>query len=265
MAGLLIQAPNYAYPAISVAANVSGIALRRCWLNAAGGSYNGASTCLLLDASSGAIAEECLLSSNPQYYGGSYAVKAPSSCSFAALNSIFRNVGYQNSPYFVHSSNANSNLSLQNCCFLDSNVPLYGSANWSVDHCIFWGTSSWDGGTSGTVLASYNAITSDMTQFPGSNNITITSSPFVNYSSPFGCEDNVHLSQTSGLIDAGDPNAPNDRDGSRRDPGIYGGPLPYVDSGAPDFPFVTNFFVSPNAPQNGVLEIRTTGRVGRGN
>jgi len=78
------------------------------------------------------------------------------------------------------------------------------------------------------------------------------------------CTEDLHLTQASGLINAGNPNAAVDRDGSVRDLGVYGGPMYYEVTGAVDFPFVTFFTATPTVPQGGILELRSTGRVGRG-
>lgn len=163
------------------------------------------------------------------------------------------------------SSGGVMNISVINCFLFGGDLPGAIGSNWTIDHCIFWG-SSWSGSMYGNVTASYNVITDVMTNFPGTNNTVISTHPFASFDGSYQpcSSDDLHLSPASGLIDTGDPNAPNDRDNTRRDPGIYGGPNEFVDNGAPEYPFVTFMLVPPSIPQNGPFEIRTSGRVGRG-
>jgi hypothetical protein len=83
---------------------------------------------------------------------------------------------------------------------------------------------------------------------------------------PYGllCQSDYHLAAGSQLQDAGDPITPPDLDGSRADIGVYGGQTPFVYFGLPDIPFVTGLEVPASVPQNGVLHIGSTGRVGEG-
>jgi hypothetical protein len=247
---------------VNITSGVTGVLFRRCliyWYY----NYGSGVAVVQVGSSASVQLEECgiLLSGNYAFTGvkiiGSGSTATLLNCLFAVLT------GANHSAVLVPAS---SSAVLTNCVFISYNTVLTGTGgNWIIDHNIFWNTS-WNGTMNvASVVASYNAITSSMTSFPGTDNITITSSPFVNWVTPIvWCDEDVHLTPESGLIDAGNPDAPNDRDGSRRDIGAYGGPLSYEPTGAPDFPFVTMFRASHNVPQNGVLEIRATGRVGRG-
>jgi hypothetical protein len=195
-----------------------------------------------------------------------------SDCLFLnAANSFVtcHNVTFVNCSQGIDSYDLSSIIQLENCCFLAVTTPLVDTGNWSISNTIFWDCAYWSGAVSGYVLTSYNARTGFMTSFPflAGQDTTILTNPFVGYNDSQDwqrCTSNVNLPSGSGLINRGDPNAAPDRDGSRRDLGIYGGPTPFIDTGAPDFPFVTQYFVPSTVPQNGILEIRSTGRVGQG-
>lgn len=156
---------------------------------------------------------------------------------------------------------------IRNCSIYGVVPEFDGTANWTIDHCIFGNIQgSGFGALSGTWQTGYNAYPANMANFPSSpaTDTLIADNPWVapGYSP---CNSDWHLLPESGLIDRGDPNFAPDRDGSRRDLGVYGGSTPYVPDMTPAFPFVTSFSVPIAVPQNGVLEIRSTGRVGQGN
>jgi len=122
-----------------------------------------------------------------------------------------------------------------------------------------WGT--YPGGGTGW---SYNASTTITPQ--GSNTLLLANDPFVNYDETanyiYGNSD-LHLANGSPCIDAGDP-AILDLDGSRSDMGIYGGPTPHVDGGAPNYPFTIAFDVPSSMTAGQQLPIQATGRIGAG-
>ncbi len=245
---------------IRLAANVTGLTIRNCYIWVGTNDDH----CIFLAAGASALVENCGLDG--------YA-----SC--VLLNGTLSNVTVKNCFLWgatysqgagIDGYDASSTATVSNSVFAANNNPLFDVTNWSVDHCIFWDNAVWNGAVSGTVLASYNAFQASMTSFPfvsGVDSVILTD-PFANYDEAANyqwCVTDFSLPANSGLINRGDPNAAPDRDGSRRDIGLYGGPTPFVDTGAPDFPFVTQMFVPATVPQNGVLEIRSTGRVGPGN
>jgi hypothetical protein len=96
----------------------------------------------------------------------------------------------------------------------------------------------------------------------------LTDPKFINYSSTTGYvygTSNFHLAAGSPCIDDGEPNVGNnDRDGSRNDMGIYGGPYQFDDTGTPIYPCVITVIVSPYAaPLNGTITIKALGRIGQ--
>jgi hypothetical protein len=237
---------------------VTGIAIRRCRVEGATGQLcvevNGSNISLVIEESVITAGTTCRIA---HFFGINSALYLDN-CIVTGLDNT--SIGFYN-------VTATNTLALSNCDILniDNFTAGTGGGNWLIDNSIFWQTA-WDGTlNAGTTDNSYNAITAGMTNFPGTNNITITSNPFESWTAPHDvCVDDVHLAQASGLIDAGDPNLAPDRDGSTRDPGVYGGPLNYEVSGAVDYPFVTFFSATPNVPQGGILELHATGRVGRG-
>ncbi len=153
-------------------------------------------------------------------------------------------------------------------CSIYSVVPEFdGTANWTIDHCIFGDIQgNGYGALSGTWQTSYNAYPANMSNFPSSpgTDTLIADNPWVAPgNSP--CNADWHLLPESGLINRGDPNFALDRDGTRRDLGVFGGATPFVPDMTPAFPFVTSLSIPSAVPQNGVLEIRSTGSVGQGN
>jgi len=251
-------------PQVELASGAADVFLSNCRLRTGGGSSN---NCVRLSANCSVTIDRCVLVG----YNEQCVNLIGSQSSAVIRNSVLTTYysGTYGSGVRPH-TDATSSFWISNCLFVDLAIPIAdGIANWYLDHNIFWDNGNWNGTVSGPVTASYNAMdNAAYANFPGTNKINLQGvNPFVAYDGEFTeCAEDFHLHAVNGaaLIDGGDPNAPNDRDGSRRDLGIYGGPTPFVDTGAPDFPFVTNFFVPSSVPSNGVLEIRSTGRVGPG-
>lgn len=99
---------------------------------------------------------------------------------------------------------------------------------------------------------------------PGTNATLLAGDPFVNYDETANYVDNttdLHVTAGSNLIDTGVPTLL-DRNGSRSDHGIYGGPYQFVENGVPAYPFVISI-VAPSAIISGdSLNVNTIGRVG---
>lgn len=183
-----------------------------------------------------------------------------------------RNCDLSNTGEGIRSFDLSCLISIVNCVFINVSTPIHANAgSWWIENCVFWDNATWNGVVNGqTSACNYNAVeNAAFNNFPGTFKHNLNGlNPFVAYGAAYNhCTDDLHLDPVRGasLIDAGNPSAANDRDGSPRDIGLYGGPTPYTQTGAPDFPFVTQFFVPVSVPQNGVLELRSTGRVGPGN
>jgi hypothetical protein len=123
------------------------------------------------------------------------------------------------------------------------------------------GTPSW-GTFSPTTTYDYNA--SAGVAAPGTNPVSITANPFVNYNTTANFQEGLsdfHLTGASGLIDSGLPSMV-DRDNSRSDFGIYGGPYEFVAGGAPDYPFVISLIVPSAIVAGDSLNVQSSGRIG---
>ena len=139
-----------------------------------------------------------------------------------------------------------------------------GNYGMYVANNIVWDWNS--GGTWGTYSSSalfdYNA--SQTPAPPGTNGITLAADPFVLYTEANNYEQGIsdlHLAAGSSLIDAGVPSLL-DRDGSRSDLGIYGGPYQFVENGVSSYPFVTSIIAPAAIIAGDSLNVNTTGRVG---
>lgn len=126
------------------------------------------------------------------------------------------------------------------------------------------GTSYWGFYPGGGTGWSYNA--SSTIAPPGTDGILLAGDPFVNYDETanyiYGSS-NLHFNAGSPCIDAGNP-AILDLDNSRSDMGIYGGPTPHVDGGAPNYPFAIDLTIPANMSAGQQLPIQATGRIGAG-
>lgn len=189
-------------------------------------------------------------------------------------NAEFRNCIFagSSSPTAGHSPFGGnfSSLLVQNSVLLSfrqifnttGSYPLYFVNNIIYD---WQSTANW-----GTIPASgtldYNASSDALP--PGTNGILLIADPFVNFVEAdnyvFDSSD-LHLDPANGVvcIDAGAP-AILDLDGSPSDLGIYGGLTPFIDSGAPNFPFTTSLTVPPAITVGQQLQIEAQGRIGRG-
>jgi hypothetical protein len=249
--GSTVEGFFLAYNQVIVNSGVGGISIRRCRF------YQDNS--IIVNGS--AVISECILDGSSSCVDLNTAGASVTVANSVLCNATYGIAGQDVTPW--------PQVNVSNCVFVGLTTPLTDIGTWSVSNSIFWDCGTWNGSTGGYIIASYNAMQFSMNSFPNIPGIdsTILTDPFTGYDESANyvhCTSNFYLPVGSGLINRGDPNAALDRDGTRRDIGLYGGPNPYVDSGAPDFPFVTQFFVPVTVPQNGVLEIRSTGRVGQG-
>lgn len=160
-----------------------------------------------------------------------------------------------------------SQLVIQNCIMIGFSelFNISGSPAFLFYNNIMynWGVNPTFGvmPTAGTI--NYNA--SSILVPPGTNGILLNSNPFISYNQAGNYQWNnsdVHLISNSPCIDGGNP-VLLDIDGSPSDMGIYGGPNPYTDSGAPNYPFVGSTTIPPAITVGNSLPVRAIGRIGR--
>jgi len=125
-----------------------------------------------------------------------------------------------------------------------------------------WGTASWGTVHPGSVW-DYNGATSIAP--PGTHSIILPGNPFVNYSDAanfiYGTSD-LRIVPASPAFNGGHPDIL-DLDGSVSDLGIYGGPTPMVDTGAPAYPFAITVATSPATALVGTnVDLNSVGRIG---
>ncbi|MCB1060563.1 MAG: hypothetical protein KDB65_10040 [Calditrichaeota bacterium] len=157
-------------------------------------------------------------------------------------------------------------LSVTNCVFTNWSQLLNTTGTYGfyfANNIVYdWNNGATFGTYSPTATFEYNA--SSVITPPGTDAALLTMNPFTNYDETANFQDDttdLHLTPQSGLVDAGVPSLL-DRDASRSDLGVYGGPYEFVDNGAPDYPFVISV-VAPSAIISGdSLTINTIGRVG---
>ncbi|MBK6765189.1 MAG: hypothetical protein IPG71_02425 [bacterium] len=166
-----------------------------------------------------------------------------------------------------------SSLIMRQCTVLGA-YRIFGLTNsppMQVVNCIFhdWvAGGSWGNYPAGATI-DYCASTGSVPPI-GSNFIQLANDPFVNYNETanyqFGVSDlRLNTDPQGGALctDAGDPNVL-DLDGTRSDLGIYGGQTPYLDTGAPNYPFVQSLTVPSSVTVGNQLQIQSQGRIGRG-
>jgi hypothetical protein len=143
--------------------------------------------------------------------------------------------GYPLNPFWTTSS-----CHAENCAYVAS-MTYSQCPNATFDYCGFTG-----------------ALPSS-----GTGNISTTTAAFVSLTSNDPRASDYHLSPSSNLRDAGD-STQFDLDSTRADIGIYGGMHPFVENGAPDYPFVLDVDVPTSVPQNGAVRVYARGRIGPG-
>jgi hypothetical protein len=239
-------------------ATADSVTIRRCRLVCTHQSY---APIYRYQATSGGwlIVEDCIMLSN--YYGYGLYLSGDScvvrNCIFAGNNSYACYNAMTGAPRF---------LTVTNSTFLNygSFFNLTGLFGMMFANNIVYdwlGTPAW-GTYPGTAIFDYNATAT--LAAPGTNGTLITTNPFVNYDPAANYNQtttDLHLTAGSVLRNAAMPSIHN-RDGSRSDFGVYGGPYQFVDGGAPDYPMVISLVVPPAIIGGDSLNVNSVGRIG---
>lgn len=253
---------NDAY-AVQLHANADSIEIRRCRLISTYGSYDP----IYRECCGGGVhllVEDCIVINTLS--GGDGMIVYDDTVT--VRNTIFAHVngGYSSGQAIVGNPHY---LEVTNCIFLSYYDLLSISG---TDPIVFmnnivydWSSSgSWGSYPAGSVF-SYNAASDYMP--PGTNAILLTTNPFVDYDES-GIYDqdssDVHLDPDSGAvcIDAGNPGIL-DLDETVSDLGVYGGPRPLIDTGAPAYPFAIELITTPDVISSGdSLNFQSVGRIG---
>ncbi len=250
--------------------SADSITVRRCILRATLG------TAATLATSGAAIFQDCVLIVAPSSPFGGAVVSVSAG---AGDGAVFREC------VFTHlnpTAGASASLSginggaieVYNSVFLNFNrlfsltgsQPLIAVNNIAIDWVL--GSPSWGTYLPGSAV-DYIAADNTAPAFPGTFTNTIAlaaNNPFVNYAAGsnyvIGTTD-LHLTGTGGalLTDTGHPSI-YDIDSSRSDLGIYGGPLPFVDNGAPPYPFTTSMSIPSLIGIADSVNTSSSGRIG---
>jgi hypothetical protein len=250
-------------PAISLG-NATNITLRRVRAEA---TYSFTSSVISRSTSSNGrlTVSECFLRMTNDYNASTYLNM--NGDSLYVTNTIFGS-----STRLTGFGGTASSLVVENCCFLNP-FRVFNTTGWFpmlIANNIFydWHASAPGFGTYPTLGTwEYNASTAAFPA-PGVAPVALTVNPFVTYVEAdnfvYGTS-NLHLHPVNGApcIDAGQPAQTDVLDGSPCDLGIYGSRHPFIDSGAPNYPFVVSLTVPGAIVAGQPLPISATGRIGR--
>jgi hypothetical protein len=256
---------NYA---IVGANNIDSCAVRRCLITSGYDNIRYGSG----NTGRGITVEDCILiltantsAPNVTLPDGNYP-SVYRNCVIAQQNGITNSTGFTGGA-------TSGTLEIYNCVFLNQrilfNLNASGGPVIAVNN-IFWDwypTSPAIGVYNAGSVFDYNASTASPA-FPGTNLITISTDPFVNYDeavSYTGLNADLHLHATNGaaLINSGHPSLLDFTDGTQSDRGVYGGPKPMVDNGVPNYPWAVNVAANPNLVGTGTpINASATVRVG---
>ncbi len=275
---------------INVNSEADGSVLEGLWVQGyqvynSGGYYGTATLCIWTSASKIVVTNCFFELARYEYPENSAAVVMPNASVSFERCGFWTIWSYPYATEYGVLLSVGDSVNIQNCVFSNSHYSIAGgdaaSSVLSVSHCVFQdnrngvaiasdarGNIENSVCTNGRLISGTNASVSYCAQSdtvlpPGIGNIRLPEGSFVNlvYGNPRLSD--FHLAAGSTLINAGNPGSTLDRDGSRADIGVYGGPSPYDPRGVPDFPFVLSLIVPPSVPQNSTLGITATGRVGQ--
>jgi hypothetical protein len=204
---------------------------------------------------------QCVIMASNAYGHGIWTTHSgwatnPVSCVFATFSRCINATPgsgeiHANHCVLTNGSYTSTMLYVPNCTGLFEN-----SAFLRLGGAPYWGNL-------GSVVLSYCAA-EDVAP-PGTDNIVCSTGDFVNLASYYDPRANdYHLSESSILRDAGNPTQ-FDLDSTRADIAVYGGMHPFVENGAPAYPFVLDVDVPTAVPQNGAVRVYARGRIGPGN
>ncbi len=235
--------------------NAVGVRVVNCAIENNVGSTGNYCGCVYLSSGVNVVFESCLMWLSRARGSNANKVIRLDNDGTVQFHSCVISSGYTG----VFGGSSLTSVIMRHCMVSDANnQQIESSATISVENCV--------------ILSSLGVITPNLTfaycassyVLPGIGNLLIDNTAFHSHLSYLPRQSDFHLSPNSLLIDAGNPISPPDRDGSRADIGIYGGQTPYDEFGIPDYPFVIELEIPASVPQNGVLHVGSTGRVGNG-
>jgi len=235
------------------------VTVRRCMMT------NSNIWVLLIGPANGRMyVDDCILTRNYPTGSGLDLVSVTS-----GGRSYFRNCLFAN---YLPAANQNAvdgtttRTEFHNCTFLGFNDAFNMN---TTEPSVFinnlfadWGTASWGNVHPGSVW-DYNGAT--VITPPGTHALLLPGNPFVNYSEAanfiYGTSD-LRIAPASPAFDGGHPDIL-DLDSSVSDLGIYGGPTPMVDTGAPAYPFAITVATTPATALVGTnVDLNSVGRIG---
>jgi hypothetical protein len=254
---------------VRLAAAADSVVIRRCMIRSEGGGCSDG-WCFYRDAATGGgrlILEDCAFENVATTGCDGQPIGFLNGDDLAVRNCVFAGVGAAGSDVMALKGTATS-VVLQNCVFVALNtlLGLTGAFPLLIMNGIAYDWVSTPNWGTYPAASTWNYNASSVYPPPGSNAILLTSTPFLYYNLVdnyvYGTS-NLHLGNGCPCIDAGSP-AILDLDGSRSDLGIYGGQTPFIDSGAPNYPYVQSLTVPPAITVGDTLRIQSQGRIGRG-
>jgi len=234
------------------------VVIRRCLIRA-----NGGYPIYALSNAGRLYVEECILISS----AGTDVVAVPSGACLIRGSVLTTSAASPTTNALANGAGNAGTIELYNNVFVSLsrifNLPSGSQPVIAVNNAFYaWGATPTYGTYPVSSTFDYNASSGPAA--PGTNGVTITGNPYVNFAGPLyviGTTD-FHLVGGSNMINGGHPSLL-DLDGSRSDIGIYGGPKPLVDNGVPNYPWAVNIVLTPNLVGQGTpVNATAIGRVG---